>query len=172
MANIININNVSSINATATLEPKFANLAMRDGSKWVYRIPDYLAGKVRIGAKVTVKYPDFEDDRFATVVDTMVSTHLRDDQLGVIVAVIDEEPYVDYLERRKQQKLILQAAEQRKAEVDRMAEFAAVAVNDPEMKAILNALEENAAPASALGNDEVVASVEDGGTVAAPCVLS
>ncbi len=141
MANINNIN----VNATATLEPKFANLAMRDGSTWVYRIPDYLAGKVRIGAKVTVKYPTFEDDRFATVVDTMVSTHLRDDQLGVIVAVIEEEPYVDYLERRKQEKLILQAAEQRKAEVDRMAEFSAVAANDPEMKAILAAYEANTA---------------------------
>lgn len=127
-------------NNNVMLEPKFANLAMRDGSEWVYRIPDYLAGKVRIGSKVVVKYPTFADDRFATVVDTLVSTHLRDDQLGVIVAVIDEEPYVDYLERRKQDELILQAAEQRKAEVERMAGFSAIAEGDPEMKAILAAL--------------------------------
>lgn len=144
--------NIISTNIAATLEPKFANLAMRDGSTWVYRIPDYLAGKVKIGSKVTIKYPTFDDDRFATVVDTMVSTHLRDDQLGVIVAVIDEEPYVDYLERRKQEKLILQAAEQRKAEVDRMAEFSAVAANDPEMKAILAAYEANSTPSPAPEN--------------------
>lgn len=124
----------------AMLYPKFANLKMKDGSEWVYRIPDYLAGKVTLGTKVTVKYPTFEDDRFATVVDTMVSTHLRDDQLGVIVAVIDEEPYVAFLERRKQDALILQAAEQRKAEVERMAGFSAIAEGDPEMKAILAAL--------------------------------
>lgn len=124
----------------AMLYPKFANLKMKDGSEWVYRIPDYLAGKVTLGTKVTVKYPTFEDDRFATVVDTMVSTHLRDDQLGVIVAVIDEEPYVAFLERRKQDALILQAAEQRKAEVERMAGFSAIAEGDPEMKAILEAL--------------------------------
>ena len=128
-----------------TVEPKFANLAMRDGSEWVYRIPDYLAGKVRIGSKVTVKYPTFEDDRFATVVDTLVSTHLRDDQLGAIVAVIDEEPYVDYLERRKQEKLLIQAAEQRKAEVERMAGYSAIADGDEEMKAILDALEDKGA---------------------------
>ena len=133
----VNVN----INAAAALSPRFANLAMRDGSEWVYRIPDYLAGKVRIGSKVTVKYPTFEDDRFATVVDTLVSTHLRDEQLGVIVAVIDEEPYVDYLERRKQEKLILQAAEQRKEQVDRLAEYAQTAKTDPEMRAILEALE-------------------------------
>lgn len=127
-------------NISVALEPKFANLAMRDGSEWVYRIPDYLVGKVRIGSKVAIKYPSFEDDRFAMVVDTLVSTHLRDDQLGVIVAVIDEEPYVDYLERRKQDALILQAAEQRKAEVERMAGYSEIAQGDPEMKAILAAL--------------------------------
>lgn len=127
-------------NSSVVLEPKFATLAMRDGSKWVYRIPDYLAGKVKVGSKVTVKYPTFEDDKFATVVDTLVSTHLRDDQLGVIVAVIDEEPYVGYLEKRKQEKLLIQAAEQRKAEVDRMAAYFAIAEGDEEMKAIVEAL--------------------------------
>lgn len=127
-------------NSSVVLEPKFATLAMRDGSKWVYRIPDYLLGKVKVGAKVTVKYPTFDDDKFATVVDTLVSTRLRDDQLAVIVSVIDEAPYVDYLERRNQEKLLIQAAEQRKAEVERMAGFSAIAEGDSEMKAILAAL--------------------------------
>ena len=128
------------------LEPRFANLKMRDGSEWVYRIPDYLSGKVGVGSKVVVKYPAFEDDRFATVVDTLVSTHLRDDQLGVIVAVIDEKPYIDYLERAKREKLILQAAAQRKERIELLAGYAEAAKGDAEMEAILAALEANASP--------------------------
>lgn len=127
-------------NSTVTVHPKFATLAFRDGSKWVYRIPDYLQGEVEVGSKVTVKYPTFEDDKFATVVDTLVSTHLRDDQLAVIVSVVDEEPYKHFLARRKQEKLLIQAAEQRKAEVERMAAYSAIAEGDEEMKAIVEAL--------------------------------
>ena len=159
--------NITSTNTAVVLEPKFANLEMRDGSKWVYIIPDYLIGKVKLGSKVTIKYPDFDNDRFATVVDTMVSTHLRDDQLGVIVSVVDEAPYVDYLERRKQEKLILQAAEQRMAKIDRMAEFSAVAANDREMMAILAALEKNASPKPALEENSVVAA-----PMPNPCALA
>jgi len=147
--------------ASIVLEPKFANLEMRDGSEWVYRIPDYLAGKVKLGAKVVVKYPTFSDDRFATVVDTLVSTHLRDDQLGVIVAVIDEQPYIDYLERAKQEKLILQAAAQRKERIELLAGYAEAAKSDAEMEAILAALEANGSPKAAESTDAMPNETED-----------
>lgn len=115
-------------------------MAVASLKKYVYYVPEYLQGQLRVGDMVVVRCTT--GYQICEVVETDAFTSFDSKTIAPVVAKVDVRPYIEFVHKAKQLKYMREQLDKEKKRLESMVTYDLLAEKNPEFAAMLKAFKD------------------------------